>query len=90
VKKITLIYKINILFVQHNFMDQINPGIFRSSRDHFFRIPHTKKGFLANFQLKRTYFDKNFWTHRSMTPKMTKNNQKKIFSPKVTNHLQIT
>jgi hypothetical protein len=41
------------------------------SRAIFFRIPHLKKGLLENFQLKRTYFEKKFWFHRSMTPKMT-------------------
>jgi hypothetical protein len=67
-----------------------NLGVNRSSRDHFFRIPHTKIEFLAIFQLKRTYFDKNFGTHRSMTPKMTKNDPKKIFSPKVPNHIKLS
>jgi hypothetical protein len=40
----------------------------------FVRIPHKK---IANFLLKRTYFDESFWTHRSMTPKMAKNDPKK-------------
>jgi hypothetical protein len=44
-------------------------GVNGSSRDHFFRIPHTKIGFLTIFQLKRTYFDKNFWTHRTQNDK---------------------
>jgi hypothetical protein len=56
----------------------------------YFWIPHTEIGFLAIFQLKRTYFDKNVLTHTSMTPKMTKNDPKNNFSPKVPNHLQIT
>ncbi len=40
----------------------------------------SKIGFLANFQLKRTYLDQNFWTHRS-TSKMEKNDPKKIIFP---------
>ena len=67
-----------------------NLGVNRSTRDYFFRILHTKIGLLANFQLKRTYLDQNIWTHRSMTPKMTKNDPKKYFSPLVPNQLQIT
>ena len=69
-------------------------GVNRSTRDHFFRIPHTKIGFLANFQLKRTYLDQNIWTHRSMTPQNDKNWAKKIFfpySPKSSpNHMKLS
>jgi hypothetical protein len=43
---------------------------------------------MENFLLKRTYFDKNFWTHRSMTPKIESNELKKFFPPKIPNHLQ--
>ena len=35
------------------------------------------------------YFDKNFWTHRS-TPRMTKNDPKKFFSPKAPNHIKLS
>jgi hypothetical protein len=56
----------------------------------FFSDSSNKNGVPGNFQLKRTYFDKKFWTHRSMSTKMTKNDSKKHFSPKVPNLIKLS
>ena len=36
-------------------------GVGRTSRDHFFRIPHAKLGYEPKFQSSRTNFGQNFW-----------------------------
>ena len=63
-----------------------NLGVNRSSRDHFFRISHLNIEFLVNVQLKRNAFDQNFWSQRSMTPKLQKMIQRNFFLQKSKSH----
>ena len=64
-----------------------NLVVCRLSKDPFFRISHTKLGYLAKYGPIWTWFGQHFWIIRSVTLKM---GSILFFSKKVSNHVQMT